>query len=216
MYTLLLYTHVLGLVYWLGGDLGTYLSSRYVLRSDLGEEARQTAFNILMACDMGPRLAMPIMLGTGCHLAALRWPGLLPDTLALVGWVVVSVWITLIVAIHSTAGQRWPALTLWDLSLRFGVAALLLAAGLVGTSLGLPGWVALKIAIFAALVASGIAVRFALKPFAIAYADMLKNGASDDSNNAMVSHMGTARCFVWLIWLGLFLNAALGLRVITL
>jgi hypothetical protein len=216
MYTLLLYIHVLGLVYWLGGDLGTYLSSRYVLRSDLGEEARQTAFNILMACDMGPRLAMPIMLGTGCHLAALRWPGLLPDTLALVGWVVVSVWITLIVAIHSTAGQRWPALTLWDLSLRFGVAALLLAAGLVGTSLGLPGWVALKIAIFAALVASGIAVRFALKPFAIAYADMLKNGASDDSNNAMVSHMGTARCFVWLIWLGLFLNAALGLRVITL
>ena len=74
MYTLLLYIHVLGLVYWLGGDLGTYLSSRYVLRSELGVEARQTAFNILMACDMGPRLAMPIMLGTGCHLSVLQWP----------------------------------------------------------------------------------------------------------------------------------------------
>jgi hypothetical protein len=56
MYTLLLYVHVLALVYWLGGDLGTFLSSRHVLRSDLGVESRQTAFKILMECDMGPRL----------------------------------------------------------------------------------------------------------------------------------------------------------------
>ena len=74
MYTLLLYVHVLALVYWLGGDLGTFLSSRHVLRSDLGVESRQTAFKILMECDMGPRLAMPIILGSGCHLAA-RYAG---------------------------------------------------------------------------------------------------------------------------------------------
>ena len=59
MYTALLYVHVLALVYWLGGDLGTFLSSRHVLRPDLGVESRQTAFKILMECDMGPRLAMP-------------------------------------------------------------------------------------------------------------------------------------------------------------
>ena len=35
MYTVLLYVHVLALVYWLGGDLGTYLSSRHVLNRDL-------------------------------------------------------------------------------------------------------------------------------------------------------------------------------------
>ena len=31
--TLLLYVHVLALVYWLGGDLGTFLASRYITRS---------------------------------------------------------------------------------------------------------------------------------------------------------------------------------------
>lgn len=216
MYTLLLYVHVLGLVYWLGGDLGTYLSSRYVLQKELGVEARQTAFNILMACDMGPRLAMPMMLGTGCHLAALRWPALLPDTLALIGWVLVLIWTGLITAIHSSAGSRWPSLTRWDLWLRFGVVASLLAAGLLGSSVGLPVWMALKIIIFAVLVASGIAVRFALKPFAIAYAQMLQAGPSDEGNHAMATHMGTARRFVWLIWLGLFVNAALGLKLIAL
>jgi len=216
MYTLLLYIHVLGLVYWLGGDLGTFLSSRYVLRDDLGVEARQTAFSILMACDMGPRLAMPIMLGTGCHLAALRWPTLLPDMHVLVAWFLVAIWIGLIAAIHSAVGQRWPALTAWDLRLRFGVVAALVTGALIGTSLDLPGWMALKILVFAGLVACGIAVRFALKPFAIAYTHMLQQGANDDSNAAMVAHMGVARRFVWLIWFGLFLNAALGLKVIAL
>ena len=75
MYNVVLYVHVLALVYWLGGDLGTFLSSRHVLRSELGVESRQTAFNILMECDMGPRLAMPLILGSGFHLSSLRWPG---------------------------------------------------------------------------------------------------------------------------------------------
>ena len=41
MYNVVLYVHVLALVYWLGGDLGTFLSSRHVLRSELGVESRQ-------------------------------------------------------------------------------------------------------------------------------------------------------------------------------
>ena len=121
MYTLLLYIHVLALVYWLGGDLGTYLSSRHVLRSDLTVESRQTAFKILMECDMGPRLAMPIILGSGCHLAALRWPTVLPAEVALVGWLTVAVWVALVLVIHSDIGHRMPSLTQWDLRLRFAV-----------------------------------------------------------------------------------------------
>ncbi|MDB2689178.1 hypothetical protein N9Z25_07090 [Luminiphilus sp.] len=215
MYSALLYIHVLALVYWLGGDLGTYLSSRHVLRSDLGVESRQTAFKILMECDMGPRLAMPIILGSGCHLAALRWPTLLPGETALIGWLVVAIWVGLVAAIHSSIGHRMPSLAQWDLRLRFAVVFTLLAAGTYGLSLGLPGWVLLKILIFAVLVACGIAVRFGLKPFALAYVQMINEGASEAGNAAMVSHMGVVRRYVWIIWLGLFINAALGLRVIT-
>ena len=215
MYTLLLYVHVLALVYWLGGDLGTFLSSRHVLRSELGVESRQTAFKILMECDMGPRLAMPIILGSGCHLAALRWPNVLPAEVALLGWLLVAIWIGLIAAIHSPMGHRTPSLTQWDLRLRFAVVIGLLGASAYGLTVGLPGWIALKIAVFAVLVACGIAVRFALKPFAIAYTSMVNEGASDARNAAMITHMGVVRRYVWVIWIGLFMNAALGLHVIT-
>ena len=216
MYTLLLYVHVLALVYWLGGDLGTFLSSRHVLRSDLGVESRQIAFKILMECDMGPRLAMPIILGSGCHLAALRWPNVLPADVALLGWLLVAIWVGLIAAIHSPMGHRTPSLTQWDLRLRFAVVIGLLGASAYGLTLGLPGWIALKIAVFAVLVACGIAVRFALKPFATAYTSMVSEGASDAGNAAMITHMGVVRRYVWVIWIGLFVNAALGLHVITL
>ena len=216
MYTLLLLVHVLALVYWLGGDLGTFLSSRHVLRRELGVESRQTAFKILMECDMGPRLAMPIILGSGCHLAALRWPNVLPAEVALLGWLLIAIWVGLVAAIHSPICHRMPSLTQWDLRLRFAVFIGLLGASAYGLTLGLPGWIALKIAVFAVLVACGIAVRFALKPFAIAYTSMVSEGASDAGNAAMITHMGVVRRYVWVIWIGLFVNAALGLHVITL
>lgn len=214
MYTALLYIHVLALVYWLGGDLGTYLSSRHVLRRDLAVESRQTAFKILMECDMGPRLAMPIILGSGCHLAALRWPTVLPEEVALAGWITVVVWVGLVLAIHSAIGHRMPSLTQWDLRLRVAVAFTLFGATAVGYLEGLPGWIAVKIGVFAVLVACGIAVRFALKPFALAYMQMINEGASEAGDTAMIDHMSVVRRYVWVIWLGLFVNAALGLRVI--
>ena len=215
MYNVVLYVHVLALVYWLGGDLGTFLSSRHVLRSELGVESRQTAFNILMECDMGPRLAMPLILGSGFHLSSLRWPGLLPDGTALIGWLVVMVWVALVAAIHSSVGQRFPSLTQWDLRLRFAVVGGLLGVGGYAFTIDLPGWLALKITIFATLVACGIAVRFALKPFATAYIGMVTDGPSDERNAAMITHMSIVRRYVWVIWIGLFVNTALGLHVIT-
>ena len=214
MYTILLYVHVLALVYWLGGDLGTYLSSRHVLNRDLAVESRQTAFKILMECDMGPRLAMPIILGSGCHLAALRWPSLIPAETILIGWGTVSVWLGLILAIHSNLGHRMPALAQWDLRLRFALVLTLLGTAALGFSKGLPDWIAIKIGIFAVLIGCGIAVRFGLKPFALAYMQMINDGASEAGDSAMIHHMGIVRRYVWAIWLGLFVNAALGLRVI--
>ena len=216
MHTVLLYIHVLALVYWLGGDLGTYLSSRHILRQDIGVEARQTAFKILMECDMGPRLAMPIILGSGCHLTALLWPNLVPAETKLIGWAVVAIWVGLVAVIHSPAGHHMPSLTQWDLRLRFAVVFALLASSIYGFVEGLPGWVALKITVFATLVACGIAVRFALKPFSLAYVQMINEGASEATDSAMITHMAKVRRYVWAIWLGLFVNAALGLRVVSI
>ena len=52
-------------------DLGTYFASNQVINRDLSPEARRTALKIMLACDMGPKLAMPLIFTLGVHLADL-------------------------------------------------------------------------------------------------------------------------------------------------
>lgn len=213
MTTIILYLHVLSLVYWLGGDLGTFLSSRYIVRDDLGVEARQTAFNILQQCDLGPKLAMPLTLGSGFHLTATYWPNLFFGLAIPLVWLVVFFWLSLVFWQHHSGGN--PRIATADLWLRYVVLILGGFFAFSSWKMGLPNWVALKIAVFLSLVGLGIAVRYALKPFALAYVQMVTTGATSETNMAMRHHLGVCRRYVWVIWLGLFVNAALGLRLIS-
>jgi len=214
MYTFLIFVHVLALVYWLGGDLGTYLSSRYALRDDLSVEARQTAFGILLACDMGPKLAMPVIVGAGMHLSTLLWTAQIPAWLPFVSWSVVGLWLALILAQHSSLNAKIPMLSSVDLVLRFCVVATLIGFTLWASSNDLPFWLLAKLTVFVVLVLCGIAVRFALKPFAQAWVKLVTEGASAEVNQALNTHMAVCRRYVWIIWFGLFLNTALGVRFI--
>ena len=213
MTTIILYLHVLSLVYWLGGDLGTFLSSRYIVRDDLGVEARQTAFNILQQCDLGPKLAMPLTLGSGFHLTATYWPNLFFGLAIPLVWLVVFFWLSLVFWQHHSGGN--PRIATADLWLRYVVLILGGFFAFSSWKMGLPNWVALKLAVFLSLVGLGIAVRYALKPFALAYVQMVTTGATSETNMAMRHHLGVCRRYVWVIWLGLFVNAALGLRLIS-
>lgn len=212
MYTFLIFIHVLALVYWLGGDLGTYLSSKYVLDEKLSVESRQTAFGILLACDMGPKLAMPIILGAGLHLTHIMWGEAVTASMVAAGWVIVAVWLSLIFAQHTSLAASWPQLAKLDLTLRYGVIVAMLFLVVLCYQSGLPNWLLAKMVVYLSLVACGIAVRYALKPFAVAYGRMLNEGASSEINEALRFHMGVCRRYVWAIWVGLFLNTALGVK----
>ena len=96
------------------------------------------------------------------------------------------------------------------------VVALLAYAGsaLAGSGATMPAWLAWKIIVFAGLVSCGIGIRFHLKPFIPAFGQMMANGASEATDSAMEQSIGRCRPFVWLIWAGLFINAALGIHLI--
>ena len=50
------YAHIIAMVYWLGGDLGTFFASNQVINRGLSPQARQTALKIMLACDRAPKL----------------------------------------------------------------------------------------------------------------------------------------------------------------
>lgn len=215
-YLLLKFLHIIAFVYWLGGDLGTFLASRQVVNPDNSPQSRHVALKIMLACDMGPKLAMPLILPLGLHLAYLG--GTLPLTVLQMSlaWGLSLYWFAVVMVLYLNEGKPFTAkLSQLDLYFRIAVAVSLLVLGsyqLIQDSAA--SWAVWKLFVFAAMVCCGIAIRINLKPFVPAFAAMMAEGASRETDDAMALSISRCRPWVWCIWGGLLLNAALGTRLI--
>lgn len=216
-YLLLKFVHLIAFVYWLGGDLGTFLASREVVKAEHSAETRHIALKIMLACDMGPKLAMPLILPLGIHLAVSG--GWLPLSDAQLGlsWALGLYWFSVVMVLFLNEGKPFTA-RLMQLDFWFRVAVALLLASWAILSLlkgsGMADWIAWKLLVFAAMVGCGILIRINLKPFVPAFTDLMSNGPSEENNSAMKNSIGRCRPWVWCIWAGLFINAALGIHLI--
>jgi hypothetical protein len=219
-FLLLKYAHLIAFVYWLGGDLGTFIASRQVVNDKLSAQSRQVALKIMLACDMGPKLAMPAILPLGLHLASLS--GALPVSPAIVtaAWLVGAYWFTVVLVLFLNEGKPFTQkLSQVDLYFRIAVVLVLLGWVAMLTLSGQgAGWAQAKVVIFALMVCCGIAIRINLKPFVPAFVQMMSSGDEASTVNAANATMARsiARCrpFVWLIWAGLFTSAALGIHLL--
>lgn len=216
-YLLLKLAHILAFAYWLGGDLGTFLASRQVVNRDNSPQARHVALKIMLACDMGPKLAMPLILPVGIHLAAFG--GWLPITASVLGliWLLGIYWFAVVVILFLNEGKPFTAtLARADFWFRVVYASCLglwALAALSGAADMAP-WIAGKLLVFVAMVGCGVMIRIHLKPFVPAFARMMSAGASEESNATMEQSISRCRPWVWCIWGGLFVNAAAGLHLI--
>jgi hypothetical protein len=216
-FLLLKYAHLIAFVYWLGGDLGTFIASRQVVNDKLSAQSRQVALKIMLACDMGPKLAMPAILPLGIHLASLS--GALPVSPAIItaAWLVGAYWFTVVLVLFLNEGKSFTQkLSQVDLYFRIAVVLVLLGWVAMLTLSGQgAGWAQAKVVIFALMVCCGIAIRINLKPFVPAFVQMMSGGDEASAANATMAR-SIARCrpFVWLIWAGLFISAALGIHLL--
>jgi hypothetical protein len=216
-YLLLKFAHILAFVYWLGGDLGTFLASRQVINRENSPEARHVALKIMLACDMGPKLAMPLILPLGVHLAA--YGGWLPISATVLGiiWLLCLYWFAVVLVLYLNEGKPFTArLSRADFWFRIVFATCL---GIWALSSILPGagmapWISWKLLVFVAMVGCGVFIRLNLTPFVPAFADLMANGPDEENNSAMERSISRCRPWVWCIWGGLFINAALGLRLL--
>ncbi len=212
------FAHIVAFVYWLGGDLGTFVASRYVVNRDIGVEARAIALKIMLACDQGPKMSMPLILPLGMHMSVIMGLVQIPAWALVLVWLLAAVWLGNVLVLYFNEGKPFIArLSQFDLFFRIGVVAALLTFAVMGLLDMAPiqaDWVAWKIIVFAALVCCGIAIRINLKPFVPAFVKLMSEGPSDAVNDTMANSVARCRPWVWLIWLGLFVNAAFGIHLI--
>ena len=212
---LLKFAHLLCFVYWLGGDLGVFYSSFSVVNEKLSPETRVNAAKILFALDQAPRICMTLTLATGTHLGyKVGWLAI-PGSAVAVIWLICLAWLAMVLVLHFRGHNE--RLANVDFAFRVLMASFLLsvaAYGFLENKIIVAEWLAIKVAIFALLMISGLMVRVKLKPFGPAFGQLVQGNATDEVNQTIRSSLAAVRPFVIAIWIGLLINAALGLHLI--
>lgn len=214
-YPLLKLAHLLCFVYWLGADIGVFYASRHVCDPQLGREARATAARIMGWVDMIPRYCLVLILPLGITLAVRGgwWPD--GGAFVLAAWLVAATWLALVVALaRRPPPARLALLRRVDYSLRVAVVTAtggLGLAGLAGAGPLTAPWLAGKLLVFAALVASGLAVRLLAAPFGPAFAEVMRSGSQPGLETTLARAMGRAKRVVVLIWILLVIAAWLAI-----
>ncbi len=211
---LLKFLHVLCLVYWLGADLAVFYSSYFVADDKLSAETRASMSKLLFALDLGPRICMPLMLGSGVHLA---WRlGLLnmPTFAVLAAWLVCVGWVAMVLAVHA-GGAGAKALTVIDYWFRVAVVAAIGAYSIYALAADLTAsWLAYKLLVYAGLVACGLMIRRRLRHFGPALSALLEDRVTEGDNRTIRHSLAGTRPYALAIWAGLLVNTALGLHLL--
>ena len=124
--SIILWLHILLFVYWLGGDLGVFYSSRFRNSPNYDVKTRQLIARITSNIDMAPKTTMVLMIPIGFSLVALNNLWVLPNWLIIFFWVFGLAWLILVWFLHLTkdASKKAPWAK-FDLILRYILFAVL-------------------------------------------------------------------------------------------
>ena len=213
--------HVVLFAYWLGGDVGVYYASRYIIKSDVGPEARAVSTKIMHGVDIAPRISLVLILPSGITLMA--W-GPLGDDFFVHGWLLALVWVAalawLTVSLIDYRGGNTPIARFSqkaDLIVRYSLSAVLVGFGLytifatdpfgVETN---PKWLGAKVVAYALCIFCGVMIRRQLLPFGPAFGQLVTSGSTPEVEKAILGSIRRCEPWVYAIWTLVLLAAALG------
>lgn len=210
--TLFALIHVLVFVYWLGGDLGAFYTSRFLTQPNVSADRRLMAAKIVGDVDMAPRSALILALPTGLLLAeskgwlSLGWPIVVAISLASL------VWLALAWKLHLDHGGPPPWMKTVDSTVRYAFIVILVGTSVAAMTaqIDLPLFIALKMLALAGCVALGLYIRVVLKPLGPALMGLTGPEASTAEAD-LAQTLNRARPLVTGIWALLLIAAFLGL-----
>lgn len=219
-YSLSILLHILLFVYWLGGDLGVYYSSRFIIKPELSPETRAIAAKIMVGCDMAPRVSLILFGASG---VTLMYYGPLGDEFFLPGWGLVLIWVGTLAWLTASlleargGSARTHLYHQADLVVRHLLSAVLVAVALytliasepfgVDTN---PKWLGGKLLAYGLCIFCGIMIRRALRPFGPAFGTLMTSGSSPEVEQGIVGSIRRSEPWVYGIWAMVLLAAVLG------
>lgn len=203
----LLIAHVVVFAAWFGTDLATFTLSRRVVSSSTAPASRAAIAGAMMSVEIFARLCLPLAFGTGVLTAEERgwidW-----------GWVagaigvVTPLWSVAVWLIHRGSTVLARADLWWRSLVAVGIWVAAISSLASDDPIGVR-WLAIKLVCFAVVITSGIVIRFILRPFAVAFGQILAEGSTPEREAIVAGSIRRAQPFVVVIWASLLVAAAM-------
>ncbi|MEZ5564497.1 MAG: hypothetical protein R3F24_02825 [Gammaproteobacteria bacterium] len=201
----ILVAHIIVVGYWLGSDLVINSTFRYVSRAaSMPFQDRDRLLEHVLDVDQHVRYALILQVWLGTTLGALfgYFPGgiLLAGTATLLG----IAWLGLVEFTHRLrkrpAGRALGAI---DRTIRYVAiaAGVLIAIGTLAGYLSVAGWLAVKLALFAGVIVSGLGIRFELVHYFKAWHEIRIEGSTDEREKILRHRYKTSTTVLVLLWM---------------
>ena len=214
IYPLLVTVHVVLFAYWLGGDFGVYICSRYIAKPDLPLAERERFLEALLAIDILPRTAILLPV-VGLQLAALRGSVQLSNAALAIAWILGLAWLFVVWMAYLTI--RRPGGTYWqriDLACRPVLIVTLIWAGVSSLWQSWPvtsNWIAVKLVVYAALLIIGLYLRLIIRRWRTGFISLRAGEHGPEIDALFVEGRQRARYAAWLFWMLIIVMAWLGI-----
>lgn len=213
--TIWIAVHVLLLVYWLGADVGVFVSSLQIIKPENSLETRATIVKIIGFVNWFPNVASILMLPVGLMLATGRGLFLIEGPWLALPWTIAGIW--LLISVGATTqrgtpiGKTYATIDQW---IRYALIAVLVVSAVVSFAGDGPfrsNWLALKVMLFAYVLACGLGLRFTFAALGPAFARLMAEGSSPEIEAAIKRPVMRVKPWVLGLWAGLVAMALIGI-----
>lgn len=212
------WTHILAMVYWLGGEWGVFQTSYNVVNHRLPMDERkrhmETAYRIDILARTGIVLLFPIGMHMGHIYGIQPWGGMFLAAM----WVFFAIWLSITwAAFVYRETDRGITLTKFDERIRFVFIPLILLASVsslfgYGPFEALPGqrWFSYKILLFSGLLMIGLKLRFIMREWTELFRVLAADPNNVEAEETLDRSIRVGRSLAYVYWIGIGTVAFLG------
>ena len=208
------FIHILLFVFWLGADVGVFVSALFAKNPKYSFETRMTVLQAGMIVDIFPRICFALIFPVGLHLTNALQLYPIDTGLFVTGWVIGLAWIVVIFTIGANQGKP---LAEHLSKLQFGFQAVM---GLIFTVLGLNSlvadapidqpWFATKILLFGLVFWAALAIDLCFRPFLAPFMEIGQRGSTPEREEAVSRAINHTLVAVSTVYVLIFAIAFIG------
>jgi hypothetical protein len=200
-YSILLFIHILSLVFWLGTDIGVFVLGKFAQNPTYTVDQRLLLLKVALILDMFPRVFMVLSLPTGFQLATSLGAIDSHQILTAGVWIFSSFWLAVVLTgllrHDQPAGQNAKKV---EKVIHFVLLAILgwaAISSLLGNGPITTTWVAAKVLMYALLFVVVPLLEKAFLPAVMGFMSLETEGSSPELENQIRG--GMDRTYVWVL-----------------